>query len=169
MYDAIDLNLEEAHSGYFVEDLRLDGAMVTWKNLHSPHSLHNKTDITRAKSEVPRFNEINSLGSALVYCLESKVKGALIPLRLVGSFFDFIPARLGCNAALDDAVSCLCAIYSGPPSSPYYFHKGIYQSYVRALSSFRGYLGDTTLRLESETLCASILLQMCEVSFGHAL
>jgi hypothetical protein len=168
VYDAIDLNLEEAYSRYADEDMRLDG-IVVWKNLHFLHGSHYETDKTHAKSEVPRYHETNRLGSTLVYCLESKVKGTLIPLRLVGPFFEFIPARLGHNAALDDAVSCLCAIYCGAPSTPYNFHKEIYQSYVRALSSLRGCLSDTSLRMESETLCASILLQICEVSFVHAL
>jgi hypothetical protein len=169
VYDAIDLNLEEAYSRYADEDMRLNGIVVLWKNLRFlPGSLY-KTDKTHAKFKMPRYPEINPLGSALVYCLESKVKGPLIPLWLVGSFFQFIPARLGRNAALDDAVSCLCAIYCGTPSTPYNFHKGIYQSYVRALSSLRGCLSDASLRMESETLCASILLHMGEVSFFHAL
>jgi hypothetical protein len=93
----------------------------------------------------------------------NNIKGALIPLRLVGSFLEFIPARLGRNAALDDAVSCLRAIYRGPPSIPYNIHRTIRQSYVKALS-LRGCLNDSSLRMESETLCSSILLQLCEVS-----
>jgi hypothetical protein len=114
---------------------------------------------------VPRYHGINPLGLALVYCLESKVKGTLIPLRLVGSFFEFTPAR---NEALDDSLVPLRHLPRHPPT-PYNFHKGIYQSYVKALSSLCSCLGDTSLRMESENLCASILLQMCEVSFVHAL
>jgi hypothetical protein len=163
------MNLEEAYSRYPDEDMRLDGIVAVCKHLQFQHGSHSKTDRTHAKFEVPRYHETNRLGSALIYCLESKVKGTLIPLRLVGSFFEFIPARLGRNAALDDAVSCLCAIYSATPSNPYNFPRGIYQGYVRALSSLRGCLSDISLQMESETLCASILLQMCEVSFAHAL
>jgi hypothetical protein len=137
--------------------------VVVW-NLRSLDGSSYQINATRAKSEVPRYYEIDRLGTALVYCLESKVKGMVIPLRLVGSFFEFIPAHLGRNTALDDAVTCLCAIYCGAISTPYNCHKGIYQSYVRALSSLRGCLSNTSLQMESETLCASILLQMCEVS-----
>lgn len=114
---------------------------------------------------VPRYLEPNQLGSALVFCMGSKVEGTLISLRLVGSFFDFIPARIGYNTALDDAVSCLCSIYSRKYSTPYGHQKHIYQSYVKALSSLRTYLDDPVTRMESETLCASILLQMGEVGF----
>jgi hypothetical protein len=141
----------------------LGGMVMVWRNLHFIDSPHYGAVKGYAKPEVPRYHETNLLGSTLVYCLESKVKGTLIPLRLVGSFFEFIPARLGRNAALDDAVSCVCAIYCGTPSISYNSDKGIYQSYVRALSSLRCCLGDASLRMESETLCASILLQMCEV------
>lgn len=144
--------------------MKFEGAAVVWNTSNSPHGSHYSTNKHRATSAVPRYLESNPLGPSLAYCLESKVKGTFIPLWLVGSFFQFIPARVGHNAALDDAVSCLCDIYS----SPYSFHMGIYQSYVRALSSLRCYLSDTSLQMSSETLCASILLQMCEVSFVHA-
>lgn len=164
VYDVINLNLEEAHSRYADEDIGMDGRVQVWKNLQFTQQC--QTDKIRPKSVVPRYLEVNRLGPSLVYCLESKVKGTFVPLRLVGSFFEFIPARLGRNAALDDAVSCLCEIYCGTPSAPYNLHRGIYQSYVRALSSLRGCLSDTSFRMESETLCASILLQMCEVSLS---
>jgi hypothetical protein len=169
VYDDVDPNLEEVYSKYAEEDMGLGGTVIVWKNLHFSDGPHYEADKRHAKSEVPRYHETNLLGSALVYCLESKVKGTPIPLRLVGSFFEFIPARLGRNAALDDAVSCVCAIYCGTPSISYNSDKGICQSYVRALSSLRCCLGDASLRMESETLCASILLQMCEVSLVHVL
>ena len=154
MYDAIDFNSEEAESTLVDEDSTLSGIEVVWKTFHILN-----------KSTVPQCLENNHLGLALVYCLDSKVKGALIPLRIVGSFFEFIPARLGRNAALDDAVSCVCAIYSGDPGTPYNMHKEVCKTYIKALSSLRACLDDDAFRTESETLCASILLQMCEVRF----
>ena len=158
VYDVIDLSAEESYSSSYDENLGVDGMMVMQKSLLFAH----------AKPEVPRYHEVNRLASELLYCLDSKVKGTLVPLPLVGSFFEFIPARLGRNAALDDAVSCLCAIYCGTSPTPYSLHSGVRQRYVKALSSLRGCLGDLSLRMESETLCASILLQMCEVSFALA-
>lgn len=78
-----------------------------------------------------------------------------------------MPARLGHNAALDAAVSCLCLIYfERTPATAYSMHKDIYQSYAKALGSLRGCLEEGNERqMEAETLCASIILQMCEVSF----
>lgn len=157
IYDDIDRTLHK-------DSMRCDATVTLLPNSNSPRDSHYNTLNERATSEVPRYLESNPLGSSLVYCLESKVKGNLIPLWLVGSFFQFVPARMGRNAALDDAVSCLCGIYCSPHGIP----AGIYQSYVRALSSLRRYLSETSLQMESETLCASILLQMCEVSLVHA-
>lgn len=119
------------------------------------------------ESHVPRSLSAHPLCSTIVYCLGSNTKGALIPLRLVGSFFDFIPARLGHNAALDDAVTCLSSIYSNAlPGLHEARRTGIYTGYVAALSSLRSCLDNPALRMESETLCASILLQLCEVCLG---
>ena len=149
--------------------MRLNGkAVAMWKDLNFRYGSLYKVDKIHFKSEVPRLLEANRLGSALVYCLGSKVKGILIPLRLIGSFFEFIPARLGRNAALDDAVSGICAIYNGTPSTPYHRNKLLYQSYVKALSSLRVCLSDTSLWMEPETLCASTLLHMFEVSSVQA-
>lgn len=144
--------------------MRSDGAVIMRKNLSASHRSYQVTSKGCATSEVPRWLETNHLGSSLVYCLESKVEGTLIPLWLVGSFFQYVPARIGRNAALDAAVSCLCEIYC----SPYSFQVSTYQKYVTAISALRGSLCDTSLQMESETLCASILLPMCEVGFVRA-
>lgn len=146
------------------DSMKPDGTVTMLKNTSPHYSSHYITNKRRTTSEVPRWLETNQLGSSLVYCLESKVEGTLIPLWLLGSFFQYIPARIGRNAALDAAVSCLCDIYC----SPYNSQVGIYQRYIKAISSFRGCLNDTSLQMESETLCASILLQMCEVGSVHA-
>lgn len=152
VYDDIDQSLQEDSASF-------DGAVEVWKISNSTHVSTNSTNRQGAALEVPRHLESNPLGSSLVYCLESKVNGTLIPLWLVGSFFQFVPARIGRSVALDDAVSCLCGIYS----SPYSFHASIYKGYAKALSSLRGCLSDDSQRMNSETLCASILLQMCEL------
>ncbi|KAF7858928.1 hypothetical protein EAF04_008969 [Stromatinia cepivora] len=113
--------------------------------------------------EIPRFPNDNSLAITLVYCLGCKVKGDLIPLWLVGSFFQHIPGRLGYSIALDDAVSCVCSLYCDRSSNEHTKSKVIYRNYIRALSSLQKCLADEDLRFQSETLCASLLLQMCEL------
>ena len=153
LYDDIGHGMQE-------DSVSFGGALVVSKSSNPHHCSLNSAN-ERSTSGIPRSMENDPLASSLVYCLESKVKGTLVPLWFIGSFFQFVPARMGRNVALDDAVSCLCSIYC----SPYSFHAGIYRGYVRALSSLRGCLSDVFLRMEAETLCASILLAMCEVSF----
>ena len=137
------------------------------KEGNSIHTYHLNSINLSGEPTMLQNPQSDHLRSALIYCLDSKVKGPLIPLRLIGSFFDFIPARLGQNAALDNAVSCVCTIYQSTSSTPYHFNKDTCQSYVKSLSALRECLGHETLRMEPETLCASILLQICEVGCDH--
>ncbi|KAF7924930.1 uncharacterized protein EAE98_007018 [Botrytis deweyae] len=113
--------------------------------------------------EIPRFHDNNPLATKLMYCLGCKVKGDLVPLWLIGSFFQYIPGRLGYNIALDDAITCVCSLYCDRSSKEYTKSKAIYRNYVRALSSLQKCLVEERLRFQSETLCASLLLQMCEL------
>ena len=116
------------------------------------------------RSTIIRHLDSNSLASALIYCLESHNNNLLIPLPLLGSFFELIPARLGHNDALDHSVATLCSIYLKQPAFSYDMDTELYRKYAKALSSVRHFIEEDFRRMESETLCASILLQMCEVS-----
>ncbi|KAK0109659.1 hypothetical protein ONS95_002340 [Cadophora gregata] len=120
-------------------------------------------DTLRTTPSVPRYFDPKPLGSEFIYSLNSNVAGMLFPLQLAGSFFHFIPARLGRNVALDDAIQCICSIYSKALPAPHETSKGTYQSYARAIASLRACLDDPVLQMESETLCASIILQFCEL------
>lgn len=164
VYDIVGLGSNAPHTEHIDENLGPSRTDVVSRVPHRRPGSSHQSDARYLEPRIPRSLECHHLGSAFVYCLGSKVKGSLIPLQSVGSFFEFIPARLGYNEALDKAVSCLCSIYRGAPSAPYNHQQEIYQSYIRALSSLREHISDTSLRITSETLCASILLQMCEVS-----
>ncbi|KAE9366811.1 hypothetical protein N431DRAFT_495200 [Stipitochalara longipes BDJ] len=157
VYDVIDLELEAAHRRDLGPGIELD---AQWE---PSYRMRNDLAVMCTNLYVPRHIDPNPLGTALIFCMGSKVEGLLIPLHLVGSFFDFIPARMGFNNALDDVVSCLCSIYSRKLSTPYGYQRDVYQSYIKALASLRVCLEDPGLRMKSETLCASILLQMCEL------
>lgn len=134
----------------------------------SLHEFRHEKLLVWTESSVPPYIDANPLATAFVYSLDSNVAGKLFPLRLVGSFFEFIPARLGRSAALDGAVECICSIYSKALPAPHEISKDIYQKYAKAIASLRTCLDDPTLRMESETLCASIILQLCEVSQSPA-
>jgi len=164
IYDNIDLESEDRHHREGSYSSSVDPFEPIWKNI--PFHQHSPRDFETISMQVyiPRYLEPNPLGAALVFCFGSKVEGTLIPFSLVGSYLEFIPTRTSRNAALDDAVSCLCSIYSRNLTTPYGYQRDIYKAYSKALASLRTCLGDMVLRMESETLCASILLQLCEVS-----
>ena len=106
MYDdVLDGNSTDAYSSYADEDIGPDGIVVVWKIPALLQRSLYKFGKTHLNIETPRNSQTNRLGLALIYCLKSKMKGTLIPLQLVGSFFKFIPARLGRNAALDVSTS----------------------------------------------------------------
>lgn len=161
IFEEIEVSSEDESSKAIEGNTRRRRAVV---KRNSSHDSYRNSFNLFDRTTVPRNPRSDHLRSALVYCLGSKVTGALIPLRFVGSFFEFIPARLGHSAALDHAVWCLCALYQSRPPNPYHFNKRVCQSYIKSLSALRYCLDDELLRMESETLCASILLQMCELN-----
>jgi hypothetical protein len=103
-------------------------------------------------------------GSILAYMLNDPKSQALFPLKSHGDFYGFIPSRLGRNLALDDTISCLCSIYVDTLTNNPTTSEITIRRYAKSLSSLRTCLEEPQLRTESETVCASIVLQLCEVS-----
>ncbi|KAF2665344.1 hypothetical protein BT63DRAFT_482296 [Microthyrium microscopicum] len=100
--------------------------------------------------------------SILAYMLTDVKSQALFPIQTHGGYFHFIPQRIGRNLALDDSISCLSSIYedvrAGSTSSP-----NTLKMYGKSLSSLWQYLQQPSLRLELDTVCASLILQLCEL------
>jgi len=88
-----------------------------------------------------------------------------LQIENMGSFFRFIPPRLGYSRALDHAVQCVCSAYSSllqPKDSKVDQHR---RQYYRALRSLRLACLDKDQVLSSNVLCATILLSWYEVRF----
>jgi hypothetical protein len=103
-------------------------------------------------------------GSILAYMLNDPKSQALFPLKSHGDFYSFIPSRLGRNPALDDTISCLCGIYTDTLTNNRTTSEIAIRRYAKSLNSLRTCLEEPRRRIESETICASIVLQLCEVS-----
>lgn len=86
----------------------------------------------------------------------------LLPLQAVG-FLPSIPSRLGQNAALDAAIASLCSIYVDFLTAKTMGSNTTLQKYIAGLNALQGCVNDPRLRLQSETICAAIIIQMCEV------
>ena len=102
--------------------------------------------------------------SILCYLLNEPHDCVTFPIKSLGSFFQFVPARIGINAALDDAITCLCSMHIGFQKSAGTISESSIRLYGKSLRSLRKSLGTSHLRAMPETLCASIVLQLCEVS-----
>jgi hypothetical protein len=82
----------------------------------------------------------------------------------LGSFFPFIPQRLGHCRALDDAVQCICTAYSALLRSNGSVIGQDRREYYQALRSLRLACQDKNDVLSSNVLCAAVLLSWYEVS-----
>jgi hypothetical protein len=102
--------------------------------------------------------------SALCYILEKQQSQTHFPISAHGSFFPMIPSRLGGNIALDFSVECLCSMYTDSLRGVSAPSKTSLQLYAQSLSSLRQTVLMPQKRAESETICASIIMQLCEVS-----
>ena len=94
-----------------------------------------------------------------------------ISYQLSGNFGGFlleVPRRLGVNEALDAAAEVLvyghtryCMGYRSPNTEMLVKHS-------RALNALRVCLDDPAQARTSETLCATMILSICEVCRAHA-
>jgi hypothetical protein len=105
----------------------------------------------------------DKISSVLVYLLENPRSQAIFPLAFHGSFYSIIPSPLGQIAALDSAVSCVCRVFIHFMSGEAGATAAIIEEYVKCLQTLRGVLDNPRSRQHVETLCASIIPQLCEV------
>lgn len=112
-------------------------------------------------------SHISPTAAPLIRTLDASNLAGLRPTGFE-SFLSFVPARLGHNAALDDAVECLVTLYSTLFLPDHHTKNRHRSKYVQALASLRGCLADSSIALSSETLCATLLLSIYEVSSPHS-
>lgn len=135
--------------------------ILTRNNIHAANNPEARHD--RAPMLISLSLMSDHLNSMFVYHLTDRRSQSLLPLSSLGSFFQFVPARLGVNKALDCAIACVCGIYSGTLVDGHTTSSNVLRQYSKSLYSLRTCVDNHETRLEAETLCASILLQFCEV------
>ncbi|KJK64727.1 GAL4-like ZnII2Cys6 or C6 zinc binuclear cluster DNA-binding domain protein [Aspergillus parasiticus SU-1] len=102
-------------------------------------------------------------GANLVYILQDSTSQMVFPLSSHGGFYQYIPGRLGRNLALDSAVACLCTVYADLLAADGTISKDAWRKYAQSLEALRLCLDDPGRCFQSETICASIVLQLCEL------
>lgn len=119
----------------------------------------------RVKISCSLFSENDRNATILVYFLEDSRSQLILPLRSQGSFYHYIPALLGNNPALDDAVLCLCGIYMDLLKNRATNMECSLLRYTKSLNTLCACVKDAEIQYKSETICASIILQICEVNY----
>lgn len=99
----------------------------------------------------------------LTYILTDSHCSAVLSPQAVGTFFPFVPCRLGINGALDAAVYCLWHSYRDFLQFGHAQTNAL-KTYSTGLKSLRTSIDDSTIQTKSETICASIVIHYCEVS-----
>lgn len=154
---------------YTFEEEDLDDDDVSGRNGSQPQNLTPRDRCAPCQYDLsmdvcrPLISDQDRSATILSYILDYGKHQALFPLSSHGDFYKFIPSRLGRNLALDTSISCLCTIYTDTLSKYSPTSRDSIRSYARALSSLRACLEIEHVRKESETICASIILQLCEV------
>ena len=120
-------------------------------------------DWTQSTIATPLISHNYQNASTFIWVLSDPQAQALFPLNSHGNFYYRIPARLGRNIALDNATTCLCSIYNNARHEFPTRNARILRQYGKALGALRACVVDSELRLEAETICASIVLQLCEL------
>lgn len=80
-----------------------------------------------------------------------------------GPFLQYVPQRLGSSAALDAAAKVIIAAHSSRCASRRRVSPDVLVQYSRALVQLRLALGDIVTAHSLETLCAIMLLLICQV------
>ncbi|KAH8905683.1 hypothetical protein BR93DRAFT_968924 [Coniochaeta sp. PMI_546] len=111
----------------------------------------------------PLSSENGRNATLFISIIENDMAQSLLPLQAVGSFLPAIPSRLGRNAALDAAIASLCSIYVDHLTTTSMGSSTTIQKYIHTLSALQSCVKDPQLRSQSETICASIIVQMCEL------
>jgi hypothetical protein len=102
--------------------------------------------------------------SSLIYIMNDPKSQALCETQCLGSFISYLPPRLGRNMALDATVASFCGIHADILAQSPDTKKRALVAYSKGLKALRACVEQVEVRYESETICASIILQICEVS-----
>ncbi|KAH8671710.1 hypothetical protein BX600DRAFT_252560 [Xylariales sp. PMI_506] len=113
---------------------------------------------------IPRLlmNSVDRHAGLFVSIFTDSAAQSILSPQAVDGLFPFIPPRLGQSAALDIAISSLCGIYRDLRISTK-LSVLTTQTYDRCLSALQMAIADPVLRLSSETICACLVVEVCEV------
>jgi hypothetical protein len=113
----------------------------------------------------PSPSQQQELSRALIDALSTGSIGHR--MSAFGPFIREVPARIGHNAALDAAAACLVNAHSSMVQRKSAHEIAHPRLYLRAVQNLQTCLEDPQQGMSSNTLCASVLLGLVEVSILH--
>lgn len=111
-------------------------------------------------------NELSTLTNTLVAAIKPSTHLRYNLAWTYGNFLEHIPSRLGKNAALDAAITTLCAGHADMQMCLPEVSRRTRNIYGSALAILREYLDDAVKARTTETLCAVYILLVCQVFTG---
>lgn len=90
--------------------------------------------------------------------------GAGVRMSVLGPFIQEVPSRIGHNAALDAAAAVLVNVHTSLVNKKSSTEIVSPHLYLRAIKTLQTYLEDPQQGMSANTLCASVLLSLVEVS-----
>lgn len=127
-----------------------------------PKTLHTEADLIASFLRLPPSNKITILTSQYVQAIKLTTNLKYNLAWAYGFFMFEIPRRMNENEALDTAVNALICSHSNFCASKEVSVETL-SSYARALRSLRHCLDDPDKASQTETLCAVMLLLICQV------
>lgn len=127
------------------------------------HLINVYTSQSRAVPRVP-YSNLDRLTHALVDTMDPSLDISILLDSNLCGFLNLIPSRLGTNDSLDAATDALVTAYTRYRSGHRVADSTVLVKHSRALNTLSKCLNDPVKAHSSETLCAVMLLQTCEVS-----
>lgn len=165
------LNEKWSESGAVIHKFRISHKDTNRKPSRSPRPSSASTSPPRSPHSPfyrqPSPSQHQELSRALVEALSTGGVGHR--MSAFGPFIREVPGRIGHNAALDAAVACLVGAHSSLVHKKNATEIASPELYLRAIQTLQGCLEDPQQGMSSNTLCASVLLGLVEVSLSRVL
>ncbi len=111
-------------------------------------------------------DDLSLLAGSFKLAIDSSVDERFNLLSTYGPFVNHIPSRLGRNKGLDAAVGALVAAHAGVCLGLRHPSAAILSKYTVALTEVRLALDDPVAATSTESLCAVMLLCICQSFLG---
>jgi hypothetical protein len=156
------LNEKYAENGSVVHKFRISSKNVAPKKSSRRSSTQSLSPPKSPFLRQPSPSQHHELARALIAATTTGSHG--VRMSVFGPFIREVPARLGHNPALDAAAAVLVNAHTSLIHKKTAFEIVSPQLYLKAIKTLQSCLEDPHQGMSANTLCASVLLSLVEVS-----